>query len=663
MGKQIKPYGSWDSPVTVDSIVSAVVQLGGPIVDGSDLYWLEGRPSEGGRNVLVRQVAASSTSIPSSEDVTPEGFNVRNRVHEYGGAAALMHDGAVYFSNDSDQRLYRQALGVSGVSGRTPEPITPETVTPNAALRFADGVVDPARKRGIWVMEDHRGQSREAINSIVAVPLDGGEPVELTGGNDFYAAPRLSPDGSQLAWLAWNHPNMPWDGCELWLAGIARDGTLEDPRPVAGGISEAIFQPAWSPDGVLYFVSDQTGWWNIYRLGATGQDSPGAPEIVPEIVIEMDAEFGLPYWSFGMSTYAFESKDRLFCTYSAGEGWQLASVDLPDGSLRAVETEFTEFGTLHISDGVITTVAGSNTRPAALVRIDAETGETLETVAVSTPVQLDAGLISSPEAIEFPTSGNKTAHAYYYAPTNSDFAAPEEELPPLIVMSHGGPTGSTSAGFDMRTQFWTSRGFAVVDVNYGGSTGYGRKYRERLNDRWGIVDVDDCCNAALYLVERGLADGNRLAIRGGSAGGYTTLAALAFRDVFKAGVSLYGIGDLEAMAKDTHKFESRYLDGLIGPYPERRDIYLERSPIHHTDGLSCPIAFFQGLEDKIVPPNQAQMMVDVLRNKGLPVAHVEFEGEQHGFRRAENIKTAIDGELYFYSKIFGFEPAGDVQPI
>ena len=640
MSKQIRPYGSWDSPVTTDSIVSETVHLGGPIVDGSDLYWLEGRPSEGGRNVLVRRVRTGS------EDVTPEAFNVRNRVHEYGGAAALLHDGAVYFSNDSDQRLY------SHVPGHAPKPITPE-----ASLRFADGNVDPARKRGIWVMEDHRDSGREAVNTIVAVPLDGGEPSELpivlTEGNDFYAAPRLSPDGSQLAWLAWNHPNMPWDGCELWLAGIAGDGSLEDAQLVAGGISEAIFQPSWSPDGVLYFVSDRTGWWNIHRLGPDGS----------EIVLAMDAEFGLPYWSFGMSTYAFESKDRLFCTFSAGQGWQLASIDLPDGRLRAVETEFTEFGTLHVGDGVITTVAGSNSRPDAIVRIDAETGKTLETIAVSTPVRLDGDLISSPQAIEFPTSGNKTAHAYYYAPANPDFGAPEGELPPLIVMSHGGPTGSTSAGFDMRTQFWTSRGFAVVDVNYGGSTGYGREYRERLNDKWGIVDVDDCCNAALYLVERGLADENRLAIRGGSAGGYTTLAALAFRDVFKAGVSLYGIGDLEAMAKDTHKFESRYLDGLIGAYPEQRDIYLERSPIHHTDGLSCPIAFFQGLEDKIVPPNQAQMMVDVLRKKGLPVAHVEFEGEQHGFRRAENIKTAIDGELYFYSKIFGFEPAGDVQPI
>jgi dipeptidyl aminopeptidase/acylaminoacyl peptidase len=377
---------------------------------------------------------------------------------------------------------------------------------------------------------------------------------------------------------------------------------------------------------------------------------------------EMEAEFGRPQWVFGMSTYAFESAARIVCSYTERGTWRLAVLDTETRHLEPIETPYTEIGGVRAAPGRIVFVGGSPTEPASVIQLDLDTRQT-EVLRRSANVTVDAGYLSAPQAIEFPTENGLTAHAFFYPPQNCDCAAPPGERPPLLVISHGGPTAATSTVLNLGIQHWTSRGIAVLDVNYGGSTGYGRAYRERLNDHWGMVDVDDCVSGARYLVERGLVDENRLAIRGGSAGGYTTLAALTFRNVFKAGASYYGVSDLEALTKDTHKFESHYSDRLIGPYPARRDLYLERSPIHFTDRLSCPVILFQGLDDKIVLPNQAEMMVEALRAKGLPVAYVPFEGEQHGFRQAKNIKRALDAELYFYSRIFGFELAEPVEPV
>jgi dipeptidyl aminopeptidase/acylaminoacyl peptidase len=514
-------------------------------------------------------------------------------------------------------------------------------------------LIDRHRNRLICVREDHTGAG-EAVNTIVSINLeDGSRARVLVSGNDFYSTPRLSPDGSRLAWLTWNHPNMPWDGTELWVGEFNDDGSLMQPKLIAGGIEESIFQPEWSPDGVLHFVSDRSGWWNLYRADEDGSVTA---------LHEMPAEFGMPQWVFGMSLYAFESAEQIICAYIENGSSRLAKLETRTGTFEPLEIPYTDITSVHASTNRVVFRGGSPTEASAIVQLDLKTGQT-EVLRRSNDLEIDPGYFSSPQAIEFPTEDGKTAHAFFYPPRNRDYVAPEGELPPLLVKSHGGPTSAATTTLALGIQYWTSRGIAVLDVNYGGSTGYGREYRKRLNDRWGIVDVDDCVNGARYLVERGLVDGNRLMITGGSAGGYTTLCALTFRDLFKAGASHYGVSDCEALAKETHKFESRYLDRLIGPYPERADLYRERSAIHHVDQLSCPVIFFQGLEDKVVLPNQSEMMADALRAKGLPVAYVAFEGEQHGFRRAENIKRALDGEIYFYSRIFGFELADEVEPV
>jgi len=639
--RHVAPYGAWKSPITSDLITSQSIRLGGGMFDGDDVYWTEGRPAEAGRNVLVRRAPDGATV-----DVTPAPFNARTRVHEYGGGAVLVDRGVVIFSNFADQRLYRVAPGG-----------TPEAITPDGALRYADCVVDPARNRLICVREDHSetalAEHGEAVNTIAAIALDGSETQHvLVAGNDFYSTPRLSPDGHTLAWLTWHHPNMPWDGTELWIAEVQPDGSLANAVLVAGGKNESIFQPSWSPDGRLYFVSDRSGWWNLYRL-----DNGGT-----ERLVTMEAEFGVPQWAFGISTYAFESAGRIICTYTQDGIDYLASLDTTTKTLTPLDTPYTGIGSIQAAPEKVLFRGASPTQATALVVFDLATGQ--QTILKrASAIEIDPGYLSTPQPIEFPTTGGLTAYGIFYPPHNQDYTAPEGEKPPLLVLSHGGPTGATSSALKLGVQYWTSRGFAVLDVNYGGSAGYGRAYRERLNDQWGIVDVDDCANSARYLAEQGLVDPARLAIRGGSAGGYTTLCALTFRDVFHAGASHYGVSDLEGLATDTHKFESRYLDGLIGPYPERRDLYEARSPIHHIAKLNCPVIFFQGLEDKVVPPSQAETMVEALRTKGIPVAYLPFEGEQHGFRRAENIKRALDAELYFYGRIFGFELADPVEPV
>lgn len=637
MAVSTAPYGSWKSPITSELIVAGTIGLGQVRLDGEHIYWTELRPTEAGRNVVVCRTASGKVS-----DRTPAPWNVRTRVHEYGGGAYTVHQGTVYFSNFADQRLYRQE------PGSDPQPITPE-----ASWRYADAVVDAGRNSLICVREDHTG-SGEAVNEIVRLSVDGqSDPVVLVRGRDFYASPRLSPDGKHLVWFCWNHPNMPWDGTELWLAEVTPDGGLANPRQIAGGETESIVQPEWSPDGVLYFISDRSGWWNLYRLQTSGEI---------EAVCPKEAEFGFPQWIFAQSNYAFESATRLICTYSREGISYLASLDTQTLELEPISLPYTEIGGIHASPGQVVFHAGSALTPGAIVQLDLATGN-LTTLRCSSDLTIEAGYLSTPQVIAFPTTGGLTAYGFFYPPQNQDFVAPAGERPPLLVKSHGGPTAATSTAFNLKIQYWTSRGFAVLDVNYGGSTGYGRAYRERLKGQWGIVDVDDCVNGATYLAEQGLVDGDRLVIDGGSAGGYTTLCALTFRDTFKAGASYYGVSDLEALATDTHKFEARYLDSLIGPYPERKDLYIARSPIHFTQQLSCPVIFFQGDEDKIVPPNQAEMMVNALRAKQLPVAYVLYEGEQHGFRKAENIKRTLDGEFYFYSRVFNFAPAEAIEPV
>jgi dipeptidyl aminopeptidase/acylaminoacyl peptidase len=608
------------------------------MLDRNDLYWTELRPKEEGKLFLVKRASDGQIS-----DVTGPEFNVRTRVHEYGGGSYVVSEGVIYFCNYNDQRLYRIDPGWK------PRPITPEK-----EFRYADMAFDTRRGRIICVREDHTVEEREAVNTLVSLDVannDTGGRV-LQWGNDFYSTPRVSPDGSRLCWLTWNHPNMPWDGTELWVGEFTEEGTIGDAERVAGGPEESIFQPEWSPDGTLYFVSDRSGWWNLHRLsdGAVGP------------VCEMEAEFGKAQWGFRMNTYAFESAERIICSYTTQGKWNLATLDTRTLQLETLETPYTEIWNPQTTRGRVAFLAASAKEPVSLVDMDLATGK-FEVVRRASNVEIDDEYISLPEAIEFPTEGGLTAHAFYYRPKNRDYTASSGEKPPLLVQSHGGPTSSTSSTLDLGIQYWTSRGFAVLDVNYGGSTGYGSAYRKRLNGNWGVVDVDDCANGARFLVERGEVDPNRLAITGGSAGGYTTLCALTFRDLFKAGASHFGIGDLEPFAKDTHKFESRYLDRLVGAYPESKELYRERSAINYTDRLSCPVIFFQGLEDQIVPPDQAEMMVDALRKKGLPVAYLPFEGEQHGFRRAENIKRALDAEFYFYSRVFGFEPADDIEPV
>ncbi|MEA2826307.1 MAG: hypothetical protein QOG43_746 [Actinomycetota bacterium] len=608
----VAPYGSWASPITADRLVERAVSLGQVVVDGADVYWNEGRPAEGGRQAIMRWTPGGDGLV----EVLPEGFSARTTVHEYGGGSFTVRDGVVWFANFADQRVYRLEPG-SGA---------PEAVTA-AGARYADLAVSPDGTRVAAVRERHL-DSGEVVNDLVLLP----EQV-VTEGHDFYAAPRWSPDG-HLAWLSWDHPNMPWDGTELWV-----DGDL-----VAGGPDESISQPRWAPDGSLLWASDRTGWWNLYRNG--------------RILVEEEAEYSGPDWVFGLSRAAVLPDGTVAAVRTTNGVGELTVVG---GDV--VTTRYTSFSSVQAhGPAAVVAVAASAREAPAVVRIDLGDGH-VQVVRRSREETFDPGYLSEPEAVTFPTDGGLEAHALFYAPANQDFGAPAGELPPLIVMSHGGPTANARSELDLSIQYFTSRGLAVVDVDYGGSTGYGRAYRRRLDGQWGVVDLADCVNAARHLAADGLVDGRRMAIRGGSAGGFTTLCALTFSDVFAAGASYYGVADLAALATDTHKFESRYLDRLVGPWPEAAEVYRARSPIHAADRLSSPVILFQGLEDKVVPPAQAEVMVDALRAKGLPFAYVTFEGEQHGFRQAATIVRAAEAELWFYGQILGFQPDDAIEPV
>lgn len=639
--KQKAAFGSWESPITTDLMLGDSVGLGEISVFGDDVYWIEMRPQEKGRYVVVKR-----TPDGQQTDVISAEYNARSRVHEYGGGSYLMTEQGLVFTNFSDQALYLVNSSNDCIK-----------LTDSESCRYADMIYDKSNNRLICIREDHANENNEAINTIVSISLseEKDEKVLLEGA-DFYSNPRLSHDGIQLCWISWQHPNMPWDDTSLFLADINSEGELETLKHIAGGKNEAICQPLWSPDNILYFVSDRSNWWNLYRV------INNANEYAIECILEKDAEFAVPQWSFRECNYDFVDKDNIQAVYRKNGLAYISSINVNEKSLETLNLPYTDFESIVCNEHQAWFLAASPTEFPSIIEYDITKKET-RVLRKANNLSFDEENISIGESLTYPVDEKNNAYAFFYRPKNKNFTGLDGEQPPLIVMSHGGPTGESHNGIKMVAQFFTSRGFAVLDVNYGGSSGYGRAYRQRLNKQWGIIDVNDCSKAALYVAEQGRVDNERLAIRGGSAGGFTTLASLAFTDVFKAGASHYGVSDLEALAKETHKFEARYLDSLIGAYPEEQELYKARSPVHNVEQLSCPVIFFQGLEDKIVLPNQAEMMVEALKEKGIPVAYIAYEGEQHGFRQAKNIKRTLEAELYFYSTIFNFECAEKIEPV
>ena len=636
-----RPYGEWDSPFPISLLTAGFVALEDPRPAGGSTWWLEGRPQEGGRQVLVRR-------DPDGTDtrLTPDGLNARSRVHEYGGAAYAVDGDLVVVSDFATGRLNRVVA-----------PGELEPLTPDRSWRFADVAFDRPRNRLVAVREDHDPDTikrhHEAENALVAISLASGDVDILAEGADFYGAPRLSPDGRHLAWLEWRHPNLPWDGMELRLADLDEDGSIREARTVAGSPSDWVSQPRWSPDGDLHFVAETSGWMNIYRL-VGDEHEPLAP---------LDAEFAAPDWQFGYSNYDFLADGSIVAIGRSRGRDRLYRIEKDSGIAREIEVPFTDMRWLRADGDRVVLRAASPTVAAAIGELDPSTGGWTVLQRSTTGEDFDPADVSLPRPVEFPTTGSQTAFGLYFPPHNPAFIGPANERPPLLVTSHGGPTAAAYSALSIAVQLWTSRGFAVLDVDYGGSTGYGRDYRKRLEGQWGVVDLDDCVNGARGLAAEGLVDGERLGIRGGSASGYTTLCAVTFSETFRAGASYFGIGDLETFIAQTHKFESRYLDRLIGPYPERKDLYHDRSPLNFADQISCPVLILQGAEDRIVPPAQAEQIVDALWEKRLPHAYLLFPGEDHGFRSAEVVVRSFEAELSFYGQIFGFQPADAIEPI
>ncbi|MGH1441525.1 MAG: prolyl oligopeptidase family serine peptidase [Cellvibrionaceae bacterium] len=635
--KEYAAYGSWPSTISSQQLTQSVINLNEPQIDGEQYYWLESRPEEKGRTVIVQQSADGQQC-----DITPENVNVRTRIHEYGGSSYRVHKSIVYFINDADQRVYSLDINT-----KKREPLA---LSPEGHYRYADLCIDEERQQLICVCEIHKKDKQEPENCIIGIKLDGSSSTGfniIVFGNDFYSNPRLSPDGVHLSWLTWNHPNMPWDNSECWIAELSSFGLLQKHHKVAGGVdgsrNESVFQPQWSPTGELFFVSDRNNWWNLYRFKPNNK--------MTDCVLEMDAEFATPQWVFGMSTYSFLNSFTLLCCYTQQGRWYLAKIDTLSGQFTKMVSPYSNISALHCNDETDTALfLGSNEN--SLNRIVLWENDSTTEIKHSANLAIAPAEYSTPQSILFKNTEQQEVFGFYYPPHNTQYQAADNELPPLLVMCHGGPTGATASSLNLKIQYWTNRGFAVFDINYSGSTGYGRRYRDRLKKQWGIVDVDDICCGAEHLSQQGLVDGSRMAVRGSSAGGYSVLAALTFRDCFNAGASLYGIGDLSLLAEDTHKFESRYLDQLIGPYPDEKILYQQRSPLHHVNQLTCPVIFLQGLEDKVVPPNQAEAMVKALVKKAIPVAHVTFPNEGHGFRQADNIQYALDVEYAFYASQF-----------
>jgi len=625
MARTATPFGSWPSPLAAAQLARAGRRPSQPRWQGEHVYWLERRPEDAGRQVVVRARPGGGV-----EEVTPAGVNVRSLVHEYGGGDYGFVRGELVFAS----------LGEPGVQRLAGAPLT--SGPPGAC--YADFAGSPDGRWLVAVEEQPTPPgATEPRNRLVAFDLASGRRTLVIDGQDFVSTPRFDPRGDQLACLVWSHPDMPWDATRLLVLPWSRSGPAGPPRQVAGGGAESIFQPGFSPRGRITFVSDRSGWWNLYQ----------ERDATVRALCPRSAEFGLPQWVFGMSTWGFVDEETLLCTVvEAGLG-RLARLSLADGRLETLALPFTAFDGLSVDAGRAAFVGMSPDRVPTVCALEVASGRVRE-LTQPEDLALEPADVSAPEPLRFASEAGREAHAFLYRPCSRRFEGPPRERPPLLVKSHGGPTSFSPGVLRPDVQYWTSRGFAVIDVNYGGSSGYGRDYRNLLRGAWGVVDVDDCCAAATFLARSGVVDPARLAITGGSAGGYTTLCALTFRDVFQAGASYYGIGDLEALARDTHKFESRYLDRLVGPYPERRDLYVARSPIHHSEQLGCPVVFFQGLEDRVVPPAQAEAMVAALATRGVMHAYLAFAGEQHGFRRAENIRAALEGELCFYGRVFGF---------
>jgi dipeptidyl aminopeptidase/acylaminoacyl peptidase len=640
--RRVGPYGSWPSPFAIELLAKGAVTYGEVGAAGGRRWWLEGRAEEGGRQVLVRREPDGTLSR-----LTPEGFNARCRVHEYGGGAILVDGDLVVVSDFATGRLQR--VTAPGIL----EPLTPE----GRAWRFADLWPDRRRNRLLAVREDHEPATLErhgeAENALVAIDLADGTVSVLAEGSDFVSAPRLSPDGSRLAWLRWSHPNLPWDGTELVLADLDAAGRPVGERVVAGSASDRIAQPLWSPGGVLHFVAEPDGWMNLFRLGPD--------ERVERASEPVAAEFAFPEWVFALANYAFSGGGGIVAIGRSGGRDRLYRIG-EDGTASPLDLPFSEMGYVATDGDRAVFRAAATDRAWAIIELDLATGETV-VLSRSTAVATDPADVSLGELVEFPTDGDRTAFGILYRPASRSFRAPDDARPPLIVTSHGGPTAQASTAFAVATQLFTSRGFAVLDVDYGGSTGYGTAYRKRLEGEWGVVDLADCVAGARWLAGQGIVDGARLAIRGGSASGYTTLCAVTFSDAFSAGTSYFGIGDLETFVRETHKFESRYLERLVGPYPERRDLYHDRSPLNFAERISCPVLILQGAEDRIVPPAQAEQIVDALWERHLAHAYILFPGEDHGFRSAANIIRAFEAELSFYGQVFGFAPADPIEPI
>ncbi len=666
----VAPFGSWESPITPTTLVAGATGCNEAVADGTDIWWAESRPDEGGRTALVRW--RDSVMV----DISPVRIDVRTRVHEYGGGAWWVENGRCVFSNDATGRLLM--IDASGDAPGEALALTPE---PKRARgwRFADMRLSPDGQTVYAVREDHNQDGSEPRNQIVAIAADGSLEVSvLVDGPDFVSSPRPSPDGSRLAWLQWNHPSMPWDSTELMVASLDANSPtgLGPAERVVGGDGVSVFGPTWSPDGSLAAISDESGWGNV----VAAHPGPDSALSDPVAITVGTVEIGTPHWVFGMSRMAYTPTGDLWFSGGTADGDRLGFVPAEwrgrptatESALIGASIGSTITSLQSLGDGSLIAIVGRHDREREIVRVTppsdgAET--TAEVVRPARELGFDQALFPEPEPLAFPTvpvadgDDNPMAYARYYRPANPGYVGPDTKRPPLLVLAHGGPTTATRNELQLALRYWTSRGWAVVDVDYRGSTGYGRPFMRALDGHWGIADVHDCVAAARFLADRGDVDPDRLAIRGGSAGGFTVLAALTNHDVFAAGASRYGVAELSALATDTHKFESRYLDTLIGPWPEAQDVYTERSPITHVENLSCPTILLQGLEDTIVPPNQAEMMVDVLASKSIPHAYLTFADEGHGFRKAENIVAALHAEESFFAQTFGFTPPGDVPVI
>lgn len=628
----VQPYGSWQSPLSAETVVSQAITLTVPHIEGDAVYWMEGRPAEKGRIAVVRRKNGKNADVFSHE------FSARTRANEYGGSCYTIHNNVVYFCNEKDQRIYQATIASA-----------PMPITPDANMRYADLVYDDRRSILYCIREDYSPQ-KEPITTIVKIdPQEESAGEVVASGHDFYSNARLSPGSTRLAYLCWDHPNLPWDGCKLMLHEIKRDGSLQEGICVAGGPDESIFQPSFGPDGTLYFVSDRSGYWNLYRY-SNGK---------VEALYPMEAEFGAPMWVYGLSMYAFVPNNGSYdivCAYTVRGIDYLGHLSLKNFTMKQLDVPYTSIKYVQADDKGVYFIGSSPTEPATLVRMDLAHNK-CEVLQRSRTLNLEEGMISLPQEIEFTTEDGKKAYGFFYPPMNPHFIGPESERPPLIVRCHGGPSGCSTTAINMETQYWTTRGIAVFDVNYGGSTGFGRDYRERLRENWGVVDVNDACGGALHLAQMGLVDRDRLAIKGGSAGGYTSLAAISFRDVFHAAVSYFGLCDLEKMTEESAKFESRYHETLVGPYPAWKKKYIERSPIHFVKNIHCPVLLLHGTEDKVVLPAQSETIFKALKKKGIPTYYLLFEKEGHGFRQAPNMKKALEAEVLFYAKIFGFDLA------